>query len=333
MADRWSDHAEAGIGEAREFPYVSLVELAASGVPPPELQCGDTLYAGALHSLSGPPDSGKSTLAYWWMLMLLRAERRVILLDEESGREATTEKLLALGAEKSDFIELDYVEFPGRRWDEADWLGLNEMVSERPCSLVVYDSAAALLATAGLDENSNSDVTTFYKRLLAVARHHKVASLLLDHVTKNGQGGRYSRGGGAKLATVDVNYLLEPVKAFNRHQSGILTLTATKDRRGYLHREHEVRVEVEDGAMALGFTRTEKPAGDDLPPAARKLLDVLGAQDDAQPIKALIDRLADRYGHGLKRPTASSALNLLADRGLADSLAPTGGEKSWWRTQ
>src|SRR6266516_5324204 len=83
--------------DRRPFVTVDLVELATAGVPAPELLCHGLLYRGALHSLAGPPDAGKSTLLYLWLAELLAAGHPAALIDEESGREATVEKFLALG--------------------------------------------------------------------------------------------------------------------------------------------------------------------------------------------------------------------------------------------
>jgi hypothetical protein len=190
------------------------------------------------------------------------------------------------------------------------------------------------MAAAGKDENHGPDVTPFYKLLLQAAREFNTASVVIDHLAKNPQGSRYTRGSGAKLQIADVGYLVDAVKPFARGQSGLLVLSVAKDRRGYLHRGgHEIRVEVEDGTLGLQFTRTAKATGSGLPPAASKLLAVLGGQDEPRSIHQLVDRVADRFGHGLKRPTCSNALNQLAAAGLADGSGDPGMEKRWWKTE
>lgn len=316
----------------RPFATVDLAALAKQGVPSPELLCDQMLYRGALHSLAGPPDGGKSTLLGYWTVTQLAAGNAVVLLDEEAGREATVEKLLALGVEPPYLEQLAYVEFPSRRWDEADRRGLELLLDEHKPTLIGYDSSAALLSVAGRDEDRAGDVTPFYKLLLELSRTYHAAGVVLDHIPKSQQGGRYARGSGAKLATVDVAYLIDVVKPFTRQRPGLLTLTASKDRRGYLHREYEVRVEVEDGQLALNFSKAAAGDDDGLSPAARKLLAVLPEASDPLSAKQLVDRLADRFGHGLKRTTVSEALNVLASRGVADGAGDPGKEKRWWKT-
>ena len=58
---------------AQQYPAsraLSVIDLepAVEDVPVPVLICGDRLYRGAVHTLTGPPDCGKTTLACWWML-------------------------------------------------------------------------------------------------------------------------------------------------------------------------------------------------------------------------------------------------------------------------
>jgi hypothetical protein len=330
-----TDQVPPGV-EPRPFDHqiINLAQLARDGINPPDLICERLLYRGALHSLAGPPDSGKSTLLYYWAVILLAAGETVVLLDEESGREATTEKLLALGAEPDHLEHLVYVEYPGRKWDAADVRALELLLEAHRPVLVGFDSSAAFLAQALKDENAAVDVTDFYKRvLLEAARRHGTAVVILDHLGKDQVGGRYARGSGAKLATVDVGYMIDPLKLFNREQPGLLKLTVTKDRRGYLHRHHQVRVEVEDGTLAISFAKADDTTASDgagLPPAAIKLLEVLRTAKEPLTIRMLIDRVADRYGNGLKRETASRALHTLADRGLADAAdMGTFSEKYW----
>ena len=224
-------------GDIRPFLTVDLAKIAKAGIPAPTLLFNSLLYRGMLHSLAGPPDCGKTTIAYRAALERLAMDERVVVLDEEGGREVVTEKFLALGAEPAHLERLDYVEFPGRSWDEADRAGLGELLGRVQPTLVIVDSAGAFLGAAGQDENWAAHVTAFYKLLLAAARDHNAAVVVLDHVPKSEHTGRYARGSGAKLQVADVALMVDAIRPFNRHQSGLLKLAVTKDRRGYLHRD------------------------------------------------------------------------------------------------
>jgi len=319
---------------SRPFTVVNLAEHAGRGVLPPDLICGGYLYRPGTHTLSGPPDAGKTVVTTAWAAGLLHAGESVVGFDEESGAEQTAEKLLSFGVEAAELARLHYVEYPNRRWDAADVAAVAELLTAVRPALVYFDSSAAFLARAGLDEDRAPDVTRFWSEvLLPCARTYGAAVVVIDHVPKAATGGRYARGSGAKLASTDVAYMLDAIRPFSRAEDGLLKLTVSKDRRGYLDRRHEVRVSVTDG-LALTFTTVDgsyDPTLAGLPPAAVKLLEVLRAESEPATMTALIDGMAAKFGHGLKRNTASEALNSLADRGLADS-AETGprGEKSWW---
>src|SRR5262249_8095248 len=159
----------------------------------------------------GPPDCGKTTLACWWMLQAVRDGGSVLFLDEEGGREIVIEKFQALGAACGERI--GYVQFPSRSWNASDVVMLSDVLTERKPSIVAWDSSAAFLAGAGLDENAAADVTRFYSHVLTpAARLHNAAVLVIDHDTKNSEPSRYARGSGAKLAATDVAYKVAMIK-------------------------------------------------------------------------------------------------------------------------
>lgn len=107
---------ETAPSPARPLREFDLAALVRDGVPPPDLLCGDLLYAGGLHSISGPPDCGKTTIALHWILRHVRAGHRVVFLDEEGGAELVAEKLIALGATPQDAEMIRYYPFPARGW-------------------------------------------------------------------------------------------------------------------------------------------------------------------------------------------------------------------------
>lgn len=335
-----TDHLDAGHALAELVPQrpasraLAVIELepAVEFVPPPTLICQDLLYLGAVHTLSGPPDCGKTTLACWWMLQAVRDGGSVLFLDEEGGREIVIEKFQALGAAAGERI--GYVEFPSRSWNAVDITVLNEVLTERQPTVVAWDSSAAFLSRAGLDENAAADVTRFYSHVLTpAARLHKAAVVVIDHDTKNSEPSRYARGSGAKLAATDVAYKIAPVKPFSKTESGVSKLIVSKDRRGWLHRAHEAAFLTDVDTMTVSISKTtadgEHP---DLAPAEQKVLKAL----DEYPatIAELNERIHAVHGHRLNaRETVSRALNKLMRMGLAErfSTSPT-GENLWTAT-
>lgn len=317
-------------GPLREL---SLAALIRDGVPPPELLCGDLLYAGGLHSIAGPPDSGKTTIALWWMLRHVRAGHRVMFLDEEGGAELTAEKLIALGATPEDAEMIRYFPFPARAWNAYDVLVLRELLDNIKPGIVLWDSSAAFLSRAGLDENAAADVTKFWAQVLTpIAREHGIAVLVIDHDTKGGEASRFARGSGAKLAATDVAFKVSIVEAFSRAANGVLRLQVTKDRRGWLHRWWQVNVYVST-TLRLRFTQDDEDAdgGADrrtLTPAEKKTRDVLTAAPST--LGQIGDRIAGRHGQGLKRETLSRALNELARRNIAAKHDRGPGKAALW---
>lgn len=314
----------------RPFAEVDLGPLLSTGVRPPDLLCGGLLYAGGLHTITGPPDAGKTFVALSWMLQLLRDGHTVMFLDEEGGADLTAEKLLALGTTEADVCQFRYIPFPGRAWSTGDVLMLRARVDDTRPALILWDSAAVFLARAGLDENAAADVTRFWTDVLQpLAREHGAAVLVIDHDTKSGEASRYARGSGSKLAATDVAWKLEALRPFSRDQDGVLRLTVAKDRRGWLARAHRITVTRNPLAFTLGDdTGAGATDPDDMPPARRKLLEALTAE--GQTARQLVDAIAKRHGHGLTRQTVSRELGTLADAGLADRTDQGPGHPALW---
>lgn len=326
--------ADAAEGAVRPFRSADLAALLRDGVPPPELLCGDLLYRGGLHSISGPPDSGKTTVALWWLLHVTRQGLPVMFLDEEGGAELVAEKLAALGATEGDAAMISYYPFPARTWTSADVRELRRLVDEVKPAVVLWDSAAAFLSRAGFDENAAADVTKFWAQVLTpIAREHDAAVVVIDHDTKDTTvASRYARGSGAKLAACDVAFKVEIVQPFTRTQNGVMRMKVTKDRRGWLHRSWAVGIDIGDG-MRVRIAETEENSdgqGTEQPltKADQKVQEALTA--DPSTIPQITDRIAAQHGHGLTRQTVSESLNKLLRRGVADRLDQGSGKTVLW---
>jgi hypothetical protein len=275
----------------------------------------------------------------WWMLRHIRDGGHVMLLDEESGPEQAAEKFLDLGATADELSPpgFTYVPFPARGWNTADLGQLHELIRERKPGIIGWDSAAAFLAIAGQDENSATDVTAFWQRVLVpCARQFSAAVLALDHITKNGEHGGYGRGSGAKKAASDVQYILDVVKQFNRTENGILRLTTApgKDRRGWLAMAYEVHVRI---GTPLAIEITEASGTDanvqEMKPAKAKLWEALNAiatEEHPATSDQLVTWIKKKYDHGLRRPTCSTFLNELAADGLADGVRLGSERAKFW---
>lgn len=322
-------------GSVRPYRTVSLAETSRRGVAAPVLLCGDMLYESGLHSIAGPPDSGKTTLALFWAIQLLKEEKNVLFLDEEGGEEIVAEKMQALGATCEDLEFVSYVPFPGRSWDDDDVGELMSFAKEINPAMMLVDSSAAFLARAGLDENSAPAVTSWWSRVLTpIARDIGAAVLVIDHDVKSSEASRYARGSGAKLAAIDCQVKVTMVTPFTREQEGNLKVVITKDRRGWLHRHWDVQVHTGNGIIHPEFTREDpaqpgdRKADSSWPPSRRSLYEQLTAVP--QSSQALVDAIVETGGIPLKRETRSRELNRLADEGYAVRHEQEHGREALW---
>jgi hypothetical protein len=182
-----------------------------------------------------------------------------------------------------------------------------------------------MMAAADRDEDKARDARRFYQSVfLEPARKHNVAAVVTDHVVKNGEGGRYSRGSGDKLNTIDVGYRTEALEPWDRERSGVIRLVRTKDRRGWLGRDraYEIAVKIDGaGGVALDFSGGHIPdATARLSPSARRVYAALKNAGRPVSVRDIGDELASEQGKPpLKHRTIQDALKALADAGLADS--------------
>lgn len=243
-----------------------LAKMFRDGPPPkPEMMAGGMVYPGFVHLLSGHPDTGKTTLALWWALQVIRAGGRVMFLDEEGGHRITYDRLFALGWTEQDCESLWYYEFPSRSkkgWTSDGWGDLAADLNECRPAMILVDSAAKVLAAAGIGENTD-EVSVVWRLFTLVSRGPLLAAVVvIDHVTKNpgeGQANRYSRGHGSKLADSDVHYKMDVIRPWSREQDGEAKLTVVKDKPGWLARQWHANVR----RGPLRFEFDERPVDDD----------------------------------------------------------------------
>lgn len=294
------------------------------------------IYSGRVHTLSGPPEAGKTILGLWLALKAMQRGNRVLMLDEETGLRQTADILNSMGADPEMIRErLYYSAFNDMPWKGDDIDHLAMLLEEWKPRLSIFDSAGELLSSAGIDENNPTDVTRFYKLVLRpVASKFRSSVLLIDHDAKEGSyakgPSRYSRGTTAKLAVPDVMIKLTQLRPFSRSQDGVLGLYVAKDRLGAMHRHYRIRVTSQP--LDMEFTRTtaadQTEGGSGMSPAAEKVLDVL----TEVPVTtfAINDAIAAKFGNGLRRETMSRALNALAEQQLADKMDMGPGRSALW---
>lgn len=284
------------------------------------------IYAGKLHSLTAPPEAGKTVTALHLAIAAMRRGRNVLWWDEEIGDTAAADLLQSMGAEPEMVDKhLRYVPFAGRDWRPSDCLGLRQLVAQEQIRLAIFDSSAAMLGAGGVNENDNGDVTRFWQHVWQpLARSEKAAVIVIDHEGRDGGASRYARGAGAKLAVVDVALKLAPIVPFTRTQDGLAQLLVTKDRPGWLHRYWRVKVKCSPLTVQLSKSNIG-----DLSPATRKVYEAL-ASGQAMSQQQIGNVLAD-LEQPLKRETIVRSCQRLLDALLVDRFEQ-GGTVYWQRS-
>lgn len=188
------------------------------------------LYPRAMNLVLGEPGAGKTWLALFAAVQVLRNGGVVALVDYEASPIVTALRLRALGLMPGEAAALAYWHAAGRI-TPAD---VDTLVA-LSAALVVVDSVAEALSAGQLDEDRASDVAAWIAAVPRRIAQGGAAVLLLDHVAKSGDRGRWARGSGHKLAAIDgVALAVEVEQAWARGVPGSALLRLAKDRAGYV---------------------------------------------------------------------------------------------------
>ena len=257
---------------------VRLGDLLLGGIEPTAQLVDGLLYEGRIHAVASAPGTGKTMLALWIAHEVVKRGGTVLYLDAENGPKLMAERLGDLGADPAVLDERFW--YYGAEVDlSAESLeALRATVEIVKPKLVVFDSLADFLAVAGLEENSNSDVTSWMAKVVQPLKAAGVAALILDHVPK-GSNGKGPRGASSKIAKLDVLWNLEVTLGFDRERTGQITLKTGKDREAWLPRM--AQFSVGGGVFARSSGTIETPDDEDgLTPSQRTALVLLRAHPE-----------------------------------------------------
>lgn len=208
-----------------------------------ELICHGLFYRGLNNKIVGPTGSGKTLLATRLGLDAQRAGEVFAHLDMEIGEAGSKSTYLAHGATLKELAAIHYVPMPSPRIDEAEEF-VRAILDARE-TLAVFDKKPDFLRSMQLEENSNDDTSDFYGRLIDPLRE-KVTTVILAPTGHAGEHGRGSRGRGASEDDYkhDSVWQLSVTRAFDRARVGLIALTCTKDRWGYIGVDRVVEFEI-----------------------------------------------------------------------------------------
>ncbi len=225
---------EFGIGADDEviggIVFEDFADVLREGVPDPAVLIDDVLYEVGIHLVSGHPGDGKTSWCMHLAWMAMAEGRHVAWLDYEGGLKPTLRRALAVGIPPALLLSnFHYAAFP-----DAAEQHLDAVADRWPGCLVVFDSLSKALSYAGADENSPGEVTKYMVPVVKACVKRELPLVIIDHVTKSANGGKYSRGAGSKLADVMVHWGVEKTSDFSRTVRGSIAVHQLKDREGCL---------------------------------------------------------------------------------------------------
>jgi len=229
---------------------VDLANVMENGPTEPEMLT-ESLVRSEHHVVFGARESAKTWLVLADAVELIGRDESVIWVDKEMGRRNIAGRLTTLGATpeqvRGQFVYMEHPSMDCGRDSKAAWRALLE---EREPALVVVDAQTEVLADAGLNENSGTDVEKWSQAYVTPARRIGAATVMIDH-TGHSETGRpvASRQKGA-AAKVELSVTRDA--RFSKDTVGRVTVEVTKntvsapmpDRRSW-------RIGGEDGKFVL----------------------------------------------------------------------------------
>lgn len=249
------------------------------------------LYPGRSHSVHGESESGKSLLMQALAAKLITDGQRVLYLDYEDTALSVIGRLRAMGTpDDATLSMLDYwnPEPAGGNCVEPE--GLDYMAGQS-YGLVVIDGVTSALSDAGLNSNDGDDVVRWFSRVPNyLAEATGAAVVVVDHVVKNGTGGRFAVGSNQKMGQLTgAAYTVDVITPPAQGKVGTLELSVGKDRPGGVrkfadspnqHRQSPVATVTVDGTGGgLKVTVDPPAAGETTTKTAKAADGVIGAVD------------------------------------------------------
>ena len=138
-------------------------------------------------------------------------------VDFEMFAYETRDRLREMGATDEEMDRFLHIEPE----TEATEYMIGELVEFQRPTLAIIDAAAGIFALQGLDDNSRRDAEIFAQTVIEPFRARDVATVVLDHVVKNGDNRKgFAIGSERKVGGADVHLGFEAVVPFGRGRHG-----------------------------------------------------------------------------------------------------------------
>lgn len=227
---------------------------------------------------------------------------------------------------------------PVQAADAGAWAVLTELCRRLRPALIIFDTQARI--TVGIEENSSKEMGLVVDRMEALRTASEACVLLVHHQGLNGDHGRGSTAVKGAMQTE-----IRVTKRGKKGPDARVIVTSDKQKDDEELDDVVFAIEVvkldgmakEDGSP---ITSVVLVPADPVPsdeeqsakrsPAAEKLLWAVMQSKTPMDSQQLVDLVAQKYGHGLRRETASRELNALAKDGLIDRIDQGTGKTALW---
>lgn len=262
MAYNWAAFRELLVEAARPRYHYQPLDLTKP-VPETDWLVKELFEMGVLTVIAAEPGAGKSFLTQGLTIELLagathflgqeimQSDARVLYVDEENNEVLVRQRLAALGFTKDMQERLHYLSRQGVNLNRnPDWL-LEDAIEFEP-TLCVIDSQRAV--SVGVKENSNDEITEFYRRaVIPIPMQTGAATVVLHHTPHDGN---RAAGAVAIMGSADQVLTLSPHESGNTTSLNRFSIFPSKPRRLGTHLTGEIVGEMEtDGwvrVQALG---------------------------------------------------------------------------------
>lgn len=226
--ESYVERLEEAAARRDRLGLVDLGEVMVDGVTEPEMLIPNLIIKSDHHLVFGTKESAKTWLILNAAVRLIGEGKTVIWVDKEMGRRNIGNRLITLGATPEEVSErFVYLEFPSMDASKESRLLWTTLLRLREPVMVVVDAQTEVLADAGLNENSGTDIERWSQAYLTPARRQGAATLMIDH-TGHGDGDR-AVSSRQKGAAAKVELLVTKDEKFDRESVGRITVTLKKN--------------------------------------------------------------------------------------------------------